>query len=270
MKPFLPSLATLLLMPLVPLHAAHAPSRPNIVVILVDDMGFSDIGCYGSEIPTPNLDKLGAGGLRFTQFYNTGRCCPTRAALLTGLYSHQAGVGHMTQDRGEDGYRGDLNDRCVTMAEVLRSAGYRTAMAGKWHVTKFVEARDESKKYNWPLQRGFDRYFGIIQGGADYFNPKPLTLDNANVLPGDGFYTTDAFVDQALQFVGRGDKKKPFFLYLAFNAPHFPLMRRGTRSPSFAASTRLAGTRSANSATPGKSSSASWTRHGHFHHVPKR
>jgi arylsulfatase len=193
-------------------------------VILVDDMGFSDIGCYGSEIPTPNLDRLAAGGLRFTQFYNTGRCCPTRASLLTGLYPHQAGMGWMTADGGEDGYRGDLNDRCVTIAEVLRSAGYRTAMTGKWHVTKFVEPRDEAEKYNWPLQRGFDHYFGIIQGGADYFRPRPLTLQNEIVLPGDGFYTTDAFVDQALQFIGQGDRRRPFFLYLAFNAPHFPLM----------------------------------------------
>ena len=204
--------------------AAEAPPRPNIVVILVDDMGFSDIGCYGSEIPTPNLDRLAAGGLRFTQFYNTGRCCPTRASLLTGLYPHQAGVGHMTEDRGTDGFRGDLNDRCVTIAEVLRSAGYRTAMAGKWHVTKFENAGDEAKKFNWPRQRGFDHYFGIIQGGADYFRPKPLTLENQHVPPGDGFYTTDAFVDHAIQFIGQGDKTKPFFLYLAFNAPHFPLM----------------------------------------------
>src|SRR4029077_14795268 len=102
--------------------AAAEPAKPNIIVILVDDMGFSDIGCYGSEIPTPNLDALAAGGLRFTQFYNTGRCCPTRAALLTGLYSHQAGVGHMTTDRGQPGYRGDLNDHCVTIAEVLRAS----------------------------------------------------------------------------------------------------------------------------------------------------
>jgi arylsulfatase len=215
-----------LLAPLATLRAADAPKsvQPNIAVILVDDMGFSDIGCYGSEIPTPNLDRLAAGGLRFTQFYNTGRCCPTRASLLTGLYSHQAGVGHMTQDRGEDGYRGDLNARCVTIAEVLRSAGYRTAMAGKWHVTKFVDASDVTKKHNWPLQRGFDHYFGIIQGAADYFCPKPLTLENENVQPGEGFYSTDAFVDHALQFISQGDKRKPFFLYLAFNAPHFPLM----------------------------------------------
>src|SRR6185436_7050846 len=111
-----------------------AASHPNIIIILVDDMGFSDIGCYGSEIPTPNVDRLAAGGLRFTQFYNTGRCCPTRAALLTGLYSHQAGVGHMVEDGRLPGYRGFLNDRCVTIAEVLRGGGYFTAMTGKWHV----------------------------------------------------------------------------------------------------------------------------------------
>ncbi len=205
------------------LAAAGALSRPNIVVILVDDMGFSDIGCYGSEIPTPNLDGLAAGGLRFTQFYNTGRCCPTRASLMTGLYSHQAGMGHMTEDRGEDGYRGDLNEHCVTIAEVLGTAGYRTAMAGKWHVTKFVKPRNESQKYNWPLQRGFEHYFGIIQGAADYFYPKPLTSDNQIIQPSAGFYTTDAFVDNAIRFVDEGDKAKPFFLYLAFNAPHYPL-----------------------------------------------
>jgi arylsulfatase A-like enzyme len=205
--------------------AANAAQRPNIAVILVDDMGFSDIGCYGSEIPTPNLDKLAAGGLRFTQFYNTGRCCPTRAALLTGLYSHQAGVGHMVTDRKQPGYQGNLNDRCVTIAEVLRGAGYRTAMAGKWHVTKFVEASDDAEKANWPRQRGFDHYFGVLQGTANYFHPKPLTRENETIeAPAEGFYTTDAFVDNAIKFIDDGDKSKPFFLYLAFNAPHFPLM----------------------------------------------
>jgi arylsulfatase A-like enzyme len=210
-----------------PLSAADEPAkppRPNIIVILVDDMGFSDIGCYGSEIPTPNLDRLAAGGLRFTEFYNTGRCCPTRASLMTGLYSHQAGMGHMTEDRGQDGYRGDLNKSCVTIAEVLRTAGYRTAMTGKWHVTKFVSPADAAKKFNWPVQRGFDHYFGIIQGGADYFRPNPLTSENEHVQPGSGFYTTDAFVDNAIRFVDQGDAAKPFFLYVAFNAPHFPLM----------------------------------------------
>ena len=152
--------------------AAAADARPNIAVILVDDMGFSDIGCYGSEIPTPNLDKLAAGGLRFTQFYNTGRCCPTRASLLTGLYPHQAGVGHMVTDRKQPGYQGNLNDRCVTIAEVLRGAGYRTAMAGKWHVTKFVQATSEAEKANWPRQRGFDHYFGVHPGHGQLFPPQ--------------------------------------------------------------------------------------------------
>ena len=118
--------------------ATAQASRPNIVVVLADDMGWSDIGCYGGEIRTTNLDRLARGGLRFTQFYNTGRCCPTRASLLTGLYPHQAGVGHMMSDRGLDGYRGDLSERSVTIAEVLRGAGYATWMAGKWHVTKHV------------------------------------------------------------------------------------------------------------------------------------
>jgi arylsulfatase len=211
---------------LLPTANAASTDRPNIAVILVDDMGFSDIGCYGSEIPTPNLDKLAANGLRFTQFYNTGRCCPTRAALLTGLYSHQAGVGHMTADRKSPGYKGDLNDQCVTIPEVLHEAGYRTFMTGKWHVTKYVQPTNETLKANWPLQRGFDHYFGIIQGSANYFRPKPLMLENSIItdpVP-DGFYTTDAFVDNAVKFLDAGDKSKPFFLYLAFNAVHFPLM----------------------------------------------
>src|SRR5215510_12892398 len=105
---------------------AFAKSKPNILLIMSDDMGFSDLGCYGSEISTPNLDSLANTGIRFTQFYNMGRCCPTRASLLTGLYPHQAGVGHMTDDRGHDGYRGQLNRQCVTIAEVLRADGYRT------------------------------------------------------------------------------------------------------------------------------------------------
>lgn len=204
---------------------AAQPTKPNIVVILVDDMGFSDLGCYGSEISTPNLDALAADGLRFTQFYNTGRCCPSRAALLTGLYSHQAGIGGMTNDAGLDGYRGDLNKQCMTMPEVLRPAGYATYMVGKWHVTKYVDPNTPTdQKFNWPIQRGFDHYFGIVAGMANYFHPKTLTLDNTPLpVPGDNFYTTDAFVDHAIQFIGERPKGKPFFLYTAFNAPHYPL-----------------------------------------------
>lgn len=202
-----------------------AETKPNIVVILVDDMGFSDLGCYGSEIHTPNLDALAADGLRFTQFYNTSRCCPSRASLLTGLYSHQAGMGGMIHDGGVDGYRGDLNDKCVTIPEVLRKAGYSTYMTGKWHLTKFAGKRTTpDQKSGWPLQRGFDRYFGFLKGATNYFHPQTLTLDNTSLpVPGDNFYTTDAFVDYAIKFIDEGPKDKPFFLYLAFNAPHFPL-----------------------------------------------
>ncbi|HBN75302.1 MAG TPA: arylsulfatase, partial [Planctomycetaceae bacterium] len=173
----------------------NADERPNIVIIMVDDMGFSDVGCYGSEISTPNLDRLAENGLRFTQFYNTGRCCPTRAALLTGLYSHQAGIGHMNQDKGDKrpGYRGHLLERCVTIGEVLRPAGYLTAVTGKWH----VGASDHSW---WPLQRGFDRFYGVPQGGGFYFAPtkgRDLVAGNdiqfsfGDKMP-EGFYTTDA------------------------------------------------------------------------------
>jgi len=208
-----------------PAAAADAGQRPNIAVILVDDMGFSDLGCYGGEIPTPNLDKLAAGSLRFTQFYNTGRCCPTRASLLTGLYPHQAGVGHMVTDRKQPGYRGNLSNHCVTIAEVLRSAGYRTAMVGKWHVTRYLQAASDAEKANWPRQRGFDHYFGVLKGTSNYFLPDSLTRENEPIQPpAEGFYTTDAFVDNAIRFLDEGDKSTPFFLYVAFNAPHFPLM----------------------------------------------
>jgi arylsulfatase len=199
----------------------EAPRKPNVVVILADDMGFSDLGCYGSEIPTPNLDKLAAGGLRFTQFYNTARCCPSRAALLTGLYSHQAGVGHMVEDKGEPGYRGFLNDRCVTLAEVLHGAGYFTAMTGKWHVGQTPD--------KWPCKRGFDRFYGSLAGGF-YYHDKGEIILNDDVLfspqkpaPKD-WYSTDAWTDNGIKFVDEAlEAKKPFLLYVAHNAPHFPL-----------------------------------------------
>ncbi|HSW47247.1 MAG TPA: arylsulfatase [Phycisphaerae bacterium] len=198
---------------------ADAP-RPNIVIIMADDLGFSDLGCYGSEIRTPNIDELAKGGLRFTQFYNTTRCCPTRAALLTGVYQHQAGVGHMVSDRGAPGYRGFLNDRCVTIAEALRPAGYRTLMAGKWHVGE--------DRPHWPVDRGFDRYYGLISGGTNYFRLDPtrtLARDGRSIKPeGERFYFTDAFTDAAVGFVdGQRGSDKPFFLYVAYTAPHWPL-----------------------------------------------
>jgi arylsulfatase A-like enzyme len=200
-----------------------AAEKPNIIVIVVDDMGFSDIGCYGSEIPTPNLDMLAKGGLRFTQFYNTGRCCPTRAALLTGLYSHQTGVGHMTEDQGEPGYEGRLNDQCATFAEMLKPAGYFTAMTGKWHVGQNHGVT--------PWGRGFERSLNAAAGGFYYpksekaklfLNGQSIKNDDAR-LPKD-WYSTDLWTTFGLKFIDEARAaKKPFFLYLAHNAPHFPL-----------------------------------------------
>ena len=200
-----------------------ASERPNMVVILVDDMGFSDIGCYGSEIPTPNLDALASGGLRFTQFYNTGRCCPTRAALLTGLYAHQTGVGHMVEDKDAPGYKGRLNDNCATFGEVLKPAGYFTAMTGKWHVGQNHGVT--------PWSRGFERSLNAAAGGFYqpdgprarlFLNGDAVENDDAR-LPAD-WYSTDLWTTFGLKFLDEARAaRKPFFLYLAHNAPHFPL-----------------------------------------------
>ncbi len=195
---------------------------------MVDDMGFSDLGCYGGEIRTPTLDRLAANGVRFTRFYNCARCCPTRASLLTGLYPHQAGIGHMTSENDptrafntaidDEAYQGHLNDRCVTISEALRAGGYCTYMSGKWHVG--------TDRPNWPVDRGFDRYYGIIRGACNYFRPQDdrLLLDGSeHVTTGDGYYTTDAFSDFAARCIDEHDATDPFFLYLAYNAPHWPL-----------------------------------------------
>jgi len=201
--------------------------RPNIILIMADDMGFSDIGSYGSEIETPNLDQLASGGVRFTQFYNAGRCCPTRASLLTGLYPQQTGVGHMTRDCNQPAYTGDLNRQCVTIAEVLSGAGYQTMMSGKWHVTKHTGHWDGSEytsKANWPLQRGFQKFFGFIHGSSSYFDPL-LTRDNEpyRSVP-DDIYLTDAISDNAVDYISGADKSEdPYFLYVSYNAPHWPL-----------------------------------------------
>jgi arylsulfatase A-like enzyme len=208
---------------------AAATARPNIVVILVDDMGYSDIGCYGGEINTPNLNKLAEEGVRFTQFHNTARCCPTRAALLTGLYPHQAGVGHMTEEHTDAtgkvllGYSGRLNDRCITIAQGLKSAGYFTAMTGKWHVGQNFGVT--------PWDRGFDRTLTSAAGGF-YFPDSPraeVFLNGKNLgrrgqpLP-QQWYSTDLWTEYSLKFIDEARAAhKPFFLYLAHNAPHFPL-----------------------------------------------
>ena len=206
------------------LPSAAADDRPNIIVIMADDMGYSDIGCFGGEIQTPALDKLAAGGVRFTQFYNTGRCCPTRASLLTGLYPHQTGIGHMMDDKGHPGYRGDLNEHCVTIAQVLRSAGYATYMSGKWHVTTKVRPDAANDKHNWPLQRGFDRFFGTIHGAGSFYDPNSLTRDNELIPPGEDFYYTDQISENAAEYIREhGESDRPFFLYVAYTAPHWPM-----------------------------------------------
>ena len=195
---------------------------PNIIVILADDLGYADLGCTGSEIETPHLDQLAREGVLFTHCYNTSRCCPSRASLLTGLYQHRAGVGDMSQDRGFPAYQGHLNQQCVTIAEVLCEKGYRTIMTGKWHV-------GDQRPY-WPDRRGFDRFYGIPSGGGLYFYPsefidRPIYRNGQPVTPNpETFYSTDNFTDEAIAFVQEADAdNKPFFLYLAYIAPHFPL-----------------------------------------------
>lgn len=205
------------------LIGAAAKKRPNVILILADDMGFSDIGCYGSEIPTPNIDGLAKTGLRFTQFYNNARCCPTRASLLTGLYPHQAGVGHMVNDRGIPPYQGFLNDRCVTLGEAMRDAGYTTMMSGKWHVGE--------NRPHWPVDRGFEHYFGLIGGSSSYFRITPETQlvdqDTPQHPKDDSFYMTDLFTEHTLKMLDEhGKGAKPFFLYQAFTSPHWPLHAR--------------------------------------------
>ncbi|OHB65258.1 MAG: arylsulfatase [Planctomycetes bacterium RBG_13_60_9] len=212
-------------------RSTQRSGRPNIILIMSDDMGFSDLGCYGGEIRTPNLDGLAAEGLRFTQFYNTARCCPTRASLMTGLYPHQAGIGHMTEDRGFPAYRGDLAGNCVTIAQVLQSAGYRTYMAGKWHVTRY--AGKDGPKHNWPLQRGFERFYGTITGAGSFYDPTTLCRDNTYITPANdpeykpqSYYYTDAISDNTIRYVREHCEQspgKPFFMYVAYTAAHWPM-----------------------------------------------
>jgi arylsulfatase A-like enzyme len=222
---------------------ATAAERPDIILIMVDDMGYSDLACYGGEIATPNIDALARQGIRFSQFYNSARCCPTRASLLTGLHPHQAGIGHMTAEppggghtTGPPAYQGHLNQHCVTLADIAKSAGYATFMTGKWHLAGSDQA-------DWPLQRGFDRYWGCINGAANHFTPVPPRIMYSGNEPDlhpqsttdRRFYTTDAFTDHAIGFLREhcqpaapppatpAPPPSPFFLYLAFTAPHWPI-----------------------------------------------
>lgn len=211
----------------------HEETPPNIVLIMSDDMGYSDIGCYGSEIVTPALDKLAENGLRFSQFYNSARCCPTRASLLTGLYPAQTGMGHMTSDQGLPGYRGEIGKQSVTIAEVLKPAGYHTYMSGKWHVARNLKDID-SLKYNWPMQRGFDKFYGTIIGAGSLWDPWTLCRDNTFITPvndpvykpEETWYYTDAISDNAVMFIeehAQQSDNAPFFMYVSYTAPHWPL-----------------------------------------------
>ncbi len=212
-------------------RSGRGGTKPNVVLILADDMGYSDIGCYGSEIRTPNLDRLGRGGVRFSQAYNMARCCPSRAALLTGLYPHQAGVGHMVANYGIPSYQGYLRSDCVTIAEVMRDAGYRTWMTGKWHVGGNQAPDDPSTWHPGapdqpsPLDRGFDHFFGTLGGAGSYFRPPILMEENTFITePVKDFYYTQAIGDRACAMIRQSAADgKPFFGYVAFTAPHWPL-----------------------------------------------
>lgn len=209
---------------LVSMNIAARNENPNIILIMADDMGYSDLGCYGGEIETPNINRLANNGIRYTQFYNGARSCPTRASLMTGLYPHQAGMGWMTvANLGTPQYQGELNDRSLTIAEVLKTAGYATYMSGKWHLTRDYDETQSADKHNWPLQRGFDVFFGTIPGGGSFFTPHGLTVGNEIIKPEQPFYYTDAISDSAVSFIRDNREGQPFFLYVAYTAPHWPL-----------------------------------------------
>ena len=206
---------------LLSVSCAYSNDKPNILLILADDLGYSDLGCFGGEIQTPYLDQLAKGGLRMTQLYNTARCCSTRASLLTGLYAHQAGVGAMTADNQLPGYRGFLTDRCVTIAQILKKSGYQTFLSGKWHL------RGKGNPNCIPTERGFDEFFGHFKAYASFYRPDiyyRLPEDRPKPEFGEDFYATDAITDYALKYIHQARRQdSPYFLYLSYNAPHFPL-----------------------------------------------
>lgn len=206
--------------------------RPNFLVIVADDLGFSDIGAFGGEIDTPNLDRLANAGIRFTDFHSAPACSPTRAMLLTGTDHHIAGIGTMLEVaapgfRGAPGYEGYLNDRVVALPELLRDAGYLTLMSGKWHLGATIETS--------PWARGFERSFALLPAGASHyggaagggFSPVPTlyTEDDRFVTVGDDFYSSDSYADTLLRYLRERspDDDRPFFAYLPFQAPHWPL-----------------------------------------------
>lgn len=202
---------------------------PNIILILCDDMGFSDIGCYGGEIHTPNIDSLAENGIRFSQFKNTGRSCPSRAALLTGHYQHDVGMGWMTAvDEHRPGYRGEITGKVPTIAEVMKANGYSTYMSGKWHLT--LDDAFDAPNGSYPAQRGFDKYYGCLSGGGSYYTPTPVyhNLTRINEFSDDYYYTT-AITDSAVSFIRQHPVDKPMFMYVAHYAPHLPLQAPADR-----------------------------------------
>lgn len=210
---------------LLPLSAERP--RPNVLLVLVDDLGYSDLGCFGGEIDTPRIDALAAEGLRYTSFYNSARCCPSRASLISGLYPHQTGIGSFVRKNKKppegvgSAYQGYLNERCVTIAEVLKRAGYSTWMSGKWHM-----GSDPG-----PIERGFDQFFGYTmahsynQWDEDFYERLPAETTPELDYEDGAFYATDAFTDYAMEFIrqAREEKGKPWFVYLAHSSPHFPV-----------------------------------------------
>jgi arylsulfatase len=210
-----------------PVHPGE--DAPNVLVILFDDLGFSHFGCYGSDLPTPNIDRLAAGGIRYSNFHVTALCSPTRAALLTGRNHHSVGMRAISNfNTGFPHMRGRMSDQVTTMAETLRDVGYATFMVGKWHLCPMQEASAAGPYGDWPLQRGFDRFYGFLDGETDQFTPE-LVYDNHSVdpprAPEDGYFLTEDLVDRTLEFVNdsvslRPDR--PFFTYLALGATHAP------------------------------------------------
>jgi len=249
------------------MSTSNRKRKPNVVLILNDDMGYSDLGCYGGEIETPNLDRLAAHGLRFSSFYNTARCSPSRASLLTGLHPHQTGIGILTYDSGPEGYAGNLNHRCVTIPQVLKANGYRTYMSGKWHVASNLKTPTDS----WPMQRGFDEFFGTIIGAGSFYDPNTLTRGNENVeheARQPGWFYTDAISDQAVAYIDAHcrDHASTRGTRSSCTSPTLPPTGRCTRttktSRSTGAASTRAGMRCARSASTSSSLPAFSTRCG--------
>jgi arylsulfatase len=213
-----------------PTRPTPGADAPNVVIVLADDLGFADLGCYGSEIPTPNLDRIAGEGQQFTNFHVTPMCSPTRAALLTGVNPHRAGAGHVANsDPGFPGYAAELADDVATTAEILRDGGYHTIAIGKWHLTKDSDLSDAGPRHSWPCQRGFDRFYGVLDAFTNLHHPHRLVRDNHSVeldqYP-EGYYVTDDLTDRAIDAIRHAkasNPAQPFFCYFSHIAVHAPL-----------------------------------------------